>query len=126
MSAPLTNPRRRSFKATLPPLSTSSNPVDSTTCRRLGHHNMQLKKGATFHSPKTPPSEEFDPILNFPTLPRRSPTCPRSLEDVIAAERRMAAFLGNVERNFSGLESDSSFSKPSRDDLPVPKGILAA
>src|SRR5437773_7230984 len=118
MSAPLTNPRRRSFKATLPPLSTFSNPANSATCRRPGHHNMQLKKGATFHSPKTPPSEELDPILNFPTLPRRSPTCPRSLEDVLAAEKRMAAFLGTVERNFSGLESDSSFSKASRDDLP--------
>jgi hypothetical protein len=126
MSGPLTNPRR-SFNANLPPLSTSpSSHIDSSTCRRPGQHNMQLRKGATFHSPTTPPSEEADPILNFPTLPRRSPTSTKYLENVIAAETRMTTFLGNFERNLSGLEINSSFSKASRDDLPVPKGILAA
>ncbi|KAK2748427.1 copper-binding transcription factor [Onygenales sp. PD_40] len=89
---------------------------------------MQLRKGATFHSPTTPPSADTDPILNIPSLPRRSPTCPRLLEDAIAAgEKRMASFLDNFDRTLSGLGSDSlAKSSLSDDDLPVPRGILDA
>ncbi|PGH36495.1 hypothetical protein GX50_00682 [[Emmonsia] crescens] len=103
---------------------------------------MKLRKGATFHSPTTPPSEDSDPILNIHTLLRRSPTCPRSLEDVIAAgEKRMAVFIDKFERNLSGLGGDSSASSSSSplstssslssrsfcdNDSPVPFGILAA
>jgi hypothetical protein len=90
---------------------------------------MSLKKGATFHSPTTPPSEDFDPILSIPSLPRRSPTCPRTLKDIVAAgEKRMAEFLGNVERNLSGLDTIVANSQATlrQEDLPVPRGILQA
>lgn len=91
---------------------------------------MSLRKGATFNSPTTPPSEDFDPIIDIPSLPRRSPTCPsKSLEDVIAAgEKRMAEFIGHFERNLCGIESDSSDSQATLrgEDLPVPRGILDA
>ncbi|PGH09676.1 hypothetical protein AJ79_05642 [Helicocarpus griseus UAMH5409] len=137
MSVPQTHPRRRPLYNKTPPpqlsTSSSSSPPSSDqsdpTCRRsTPHHSVKLRKGATFHSPTTPPSEGADPILNIPSLPRRSPTCPRLLEDAIAAgENRMAVFLDKFDRNLSGLGGDSS--KPSlRDDdpLPVPRGILDA
>ncbi|OJD13261.1 hypothetical protein AJ78_06268 [Emergomyces pasteurianus Ep9510] len=146
MSAPQVHPRRRPLynKSPLPHLSTttpssssypspSSSPSSSPdqspdpTCRRSTPHSMKLRKGATFHSPTTPPSEDSDPILNIHSLLRRSPTCPRSLEDVIAAgEKRMAVFLDKFERNLSGLGGDSSRSSLFDNDSPIPRGMLQA
>jgi hypothetical protein len=90
---------------------------------------MSLRKGATFHSPTTPPSEDFDPILSIPSLPKRSPTCPRTLENVVAAsEKRIAEFLGNFDRNLSGLDTKATDSQATlrQEDFPVPRGILQA
>ncbi|PGG96314.1 hypothetical protein GX51_07878 [Blastomyces parvus] len=142
MSETRVHSRRRPFyNKNLPHLSTisssssSSSPSDQSsdpTCRRsTTPHSMTLRKGATFHSPTTPPSEDCDPILNFRSLLRRSPTCAKSLEDVIAAgERRRAVFLDKFERNLSGLGGDisaPSFDKSScDDDSPVPRGLLEA
>ncbi|EEH39253.2 zinc finger transcription factor ace1 [Paracoccidioides lutzii Pb01] len=152
MSAPRVHPRRRPIynSAPIPRLPTSSSPLSSSSdlsdpaCRHSALHSMQLRKGATFHSPTTPPSPGTDPILNIHSLLRRSPTCPRSLEDVIAAgEKRMAVFIDKFERNLSGLgtcspstassSSSSSSSSPRNrhsilddDDLPVPRAILDA
>ena len=85
-----------------------------------------LKKSATFHSPKSPSSDE-DPVLNIPLLSRRSPTCPRDLENAIAAgEQRIAQLLGSVDRSLSGLESFSSDSQETikEEDAPVPRFML--
>ncbi|OJD22452.1 hypothetical protein ACJ73_06201 [Blastomyces percursus] len=140
MSEPRVHSRRRPFyNNNLPHLSTvsssSSSPSDQSSdpaCRRSTlPYSMTLRKGATFHSPTTPPSEDSDPILSFHSLLRRSPTCARSLEDVIAAgERRRAVFLDKFERNLSGLGSDFSLpplNKSSRDnDSPVTRALLDA
>ncbi|EEH21548.2 hypothetical protein PABG_03764 [Paracoccidioides brasiliensis Pb03] len=155
MSAPRVHPRRRPIynNAPISRLPSSSSPLSSYSdlsdpaCRHSALRSMQLRKGATFHSPTTPPSPGSDPILNIHSLLRRSPTCPRSLEDVIAAgEKRMAVFIDKFERNLSGLgdyspsspspstASSSSSSTSSRnrhrilddDDLPVPRAILDA
>ena len=94
-----------------------------------GKGDQPLRKGATFHSPTTPPSKEYDPVLNIPFLPRRSPTCPKDLENAIAAgDGRLNYILGAVDRSLSGLESFSSDSERTlvTDDLPVPRFVLNA
>lgn len=88
--------------------------------------NLPLKKSATFHSPKSPASDD-DPILNIPLLSRRSPTCPKDLENAVAnGEHRMQRLLGVVDRSLSGLESFSSDSQETlrQEDLPVPRFML--
>ncbi|KAK2758985.1 copper-binding transcription factor [Arachnomyces sp. PD_36] len=126
MSTPHTHPRRKALKGTLPPLSTSPH---SGSEDHPHHHGLSLRKGETFQVSTPPSSENVDPILNIPSLPRRSLTSPKSLEDVIAAgEQRMAGLLSDFERNLSGLGSSAAASKAylRGEDLPVPKSILAA
>jgi len=125
------NPRRRTLKTTLPtkPSYHPSPSTNLTQCRSPVDTNMPLRKAATFHSPKSPPSEELDPIINIPSLPKRSRTCPKTLEDVIAAgEKRMAEFIGSFDRSLSGLESLSTDSQDTLrgEDLPVPRVVLDA
>ncbi len=90
--------------------------------------NLPLRKSATFHSPKSPSSDD-DPILNIPLLSRRSPTCPKDLENAVAnGEHRMQRILGVVDRSLSGLESFSSDSQETlrQEDLPVPRFMLGS
>jgi hypothetical protein len=83
---------------------------------------MSLRKGATFHSPSSPPAEHH---IYIPSLPRRSQT---TLEDVVEAhKRRVALTLGDIDRSLSsvGLDSSSPAKQSFRDEaLPVPQGIL--
>lgn len=122
------NPRR-CYKTRATPILTSYQPTPM-------HHACQedvsptidlpLRKSATFHSPKSPSSDE-DPVLNIPLLSRRSPTCPRDLENAIAAgEQRIAQLLGSVDRSLSGLESFSSDSQETlkQEDAPIPRFML--
>ncbi|GAD97236.1 C2H2 type zinc finger domain protein [Paecilomyces variotii No. 5] len=111
------HPRRRPLKTAVPSLPSSSDSQDPTSpCPP----SMRLRKAETFHSP-TSPSEDRDPVLSIPSLPRRSPTCPRSLEAIAAGEQRMAGILDRFD-----LGSLSTSTKPHDDDLPVPRGILQA
>lgn len=67
--------------------------------------------------------------MNIPLLPRRSPTCPKTLENAVeAGERRIANLLGAVDRSLSGLEGFSTDSQDTlkADDLPVPRFMLDA
>ncbi|KAL2037693.1 hypothetical protein N7G274_009638 [Stereocaulon virgatum] len=127
-SSILPNPRR-CYKTRGAPTFASSQP---TPPHHAGQTNgsaefdRPLKKAATFHSPKSPSSDD-DPILNIPLLSRRSPTCPKDLENAIAAgEQRIAQLLGSVDRSLSGLESFSSDSQVTlkEDDPPVPRFML--
>jgi hypothetical protein len=83
---------------------------------------MSLRKGATFHSPSSPPAEHH---IYIPSLPRRSQT---TLEDVVEAhKRRVALTLGDIDRSLSsvGRDSSSPAKQSFRDEaLPVPQGIL--
>ncbi|KAL2154162.1 hypothetical protein VTH82DRAFT_2838 [Thermothelomyces myriococcoides] len=90
--------------------------------------SISLKKGATFHSPTTPPESPEQPVFTPPSLPRRSNT---SLDDVIDAHRRRVALtLGDIDKTLSGLvKDDSSSASPDRktlrdDTLPLPQGVL--
>ncbi|KAL8993850.1 MAG: hypothetical protein Q9169_006038 [Polycauliona sp. 2 TL-2023] len=129
MTAPQLNPRRRYL--------TKDSPHPTFSLPSLSHHhdvalqqasaNLPLKKSSTFHSPTTPPEQEDDPIVNIPLLPRRSPTCPKSLEDAVAAgEKRIQNLIGAVDRSLSGLETFSNDSQETlrADDLPVPRFLL--
>lgn len=92
-------------------------------------NSLSLRKSATFSSPTSPSSQDDDPIVNIPLLPRRSPTCPRALEDAVAAgEKRAAHLLGVVDRSLSGLETFSTDSQETlrAEDLPVPRFMLDA
>lgn len=87
--------------------------------------NMVLRKGATFHSPTTPPASP-ETTFRPPALPRRSQT---SLDDVSDAYRRRAAMTcGNIDKILSGSRENSAeptSSKPLRDNsLPIPRGVL--
>ncbi|KAI0136508.1 hypothetical protein BJ170DRAFT_572604 [Xylariales sp. AK1849] len=106
----------------------SSNPRRTTQVTRLDSSNglslktnLPLRKGATFHSPTTPPSSP--PSFKVPSLPRRSQT---SLDDVVDANRRRAALtIGNVDSILTGIKSETSPSPDLNDNsLPVPIGFL--
>ena len=121
MTSPQPNPRRRHLY-NLPP-TTSAFPL-ATTCSTA---NQSLRKSSTFSSPTSPSLPEHDPIVSFPLLPRRSPTCPKDLEDAVAVgEDRIVQLLGAVDRSLSGLESFSSDSQETlrADDLPIPRFML--
>lgn len=121
MTTTHTNPRRRYITTAAPTLDSHHPPSP--------YHGYEpnLRKSSTFHCPTPPPSEEHDPILNIPSLPRRSPTCPRALENAVAAgERRIANILGPLEQSLSGLQSQSTDSQDTlqADGLPVPAFML--
>ncbi|GAB1311138.1 Zinc finger transcription factor ace1 [Madurella fahalii] len=87
--------------------------------------NITLKKGATFHSPTTPPSSP-ERVFRPPPLPRRSQT---NLDDVIDSHRRRVALtLGDIDKTLAGLSKDDSSSSVRRalrdDSLPIPRGVL--
>lgn len=107
----------------LPPLNTQND------AQRHYSKSLSLRKSATFHSPTSPSSSDDDPIVNIQFLPRRSPTCSKALEDVVAAgEKRFARLLGVVDRSLSGLEKFSNDSQDTwrAEDLPVPRFMLDA
>ncbi|KAK3310363.1 uncharacterized protein B0T15DRAFT_387304 [Chaetomium strumarium] len=89
--------------------------------------NMVLKKGATFHSPTTPP-ESPERVFRPPPLPRRSQT---NLDDVIDAHRRRVALtLGDIDKTLAGSSKPDSVAVPARkktlrdETLPLPRGVL--
>ena len=121
MTSTHTNPRRRYI--------TSAPPAQGSHYPSSAYHGYEpnLRKSSTFHCPTSPPSEEHDPILSIPSLPRRSPTCPRALENAVAAgERRIANILGAFDQSLSGLQSQSADSQDTllADGLPVPAFML--
>lgn len=87
--------------------------------------NPALHKGATFHSPVTPPSSPPSAsAFKVPSLPRRSQT---NLDDVIDAHVRRAALnIGKLEDSLTATDTEPTAGRRSfRDDsLPVPRGFL--
>ncbi|KAJ5909569.1 Zinc finger C2H2 [Penicillium tannophilum] len=99
------HPRRRPvLNADLPSLVTES--AESS--------KMGLKKGETFHTPTSPPSNDRDPVLNIRSLPRR---CPTSLEAIAASEERMTSILNRLTLDSpedSGEEPSDSTERASK------------
>jgi len=98
-------------------------PVTRSETRTLSlKTNLALKKGATFHSPTTPPSSP-ETTFRPPSLPRRSHT---NLDDVIDSHRRRAALIcGTIDKAMSTLREDSPQPSAFRDEnCPVPRGVL--
>lgn len=130
MTSPQPNPRRRYLTRATPTTSSypSYNNQDYPKLPSIDS-NQPLKKSATFHSPTTPPSQDDDPVVNIPLLPKRSPTCPKALENAVAAgQTRIAHILGVVDRSLSGLETFSSDSQETlrAEGLPIPRFMLDA
>ena len=119
------HPRRRSSNTpmSLPSLSPTSS-YDA-----LSSPTSSLRKSSTFNSPTTPPCSDTDPILNIPSLPRRSPTCPKGLEDAVAAgDRRIAELLGAIDRDIAGVGEPVTDSQATivAEASPVPRFMLNA
>ena len=127
MTSTQANPRR-GYKTGVPP-TTSLLHSPTTHHARLrinADADRGLRKSATFHSPKSPASDD-DPIVNIPLLSRRSPTSHQDLEDAVAAgEQRIAQLLGSVDRSLSGLQNFSTDSQETirPDEHPVPRFLL--
>ncbi|KAI1455689.1 hypothetical protein F4805DRAFT_435208 [Annulohypoxylon moriforme] len=87
--------------------------------------NLTLRKGATFHSPVTPPSSPpAATTFKVPSLPRRSQT---TLDDVVDAHVRRAALnIGKFEVTLSAIKAEPSSPSGSlpEDILPIPRGFL--
>jgi len=79
--------------------------------------NLALRKGATFHSPITPPSSpQSGNCLKLPTLPRRSHT---TLDDVVDAHKRRAALnIGRIEDSLAAPHSRPASSEYLEDESP--------
>ncbi|KAI1107791.1 hypothetical protein F4804DRAFT_347476 [Jackrogersella minutella] len=107
------NPRRTPVTR---PESGSSNGLSLNT-------NLTLRKGATFHSPITPPSSPGT-TFKVPSLPHRSQT---TLDDVVGAHVRRAALnIGKFEVTLSAIKPEPSSPSSSflDDSLPIPRGFL--
>jgi hypothetical protein len=130
MTSPQPNPRRRYLNRATPTTSSFPSYNDQNYPKLASiDSNQPLKKSATFHSPTTPPSQDDDPVVNIPLLPKRSPTCPKALENAVAAgQTRIAHILGAVDRSLSGLETFSSDSQETlrAESLPIPRFMLDA
>ena len=129
MTSAQANPRR-GYKTGVPPTTSllHSPTTHHARLRISPDADHALRKSATFHSPKSPASDD-DPILNIPLLSRRSPTSPRDLEDAVAAgEQRVAQLLGTVDRSLSGLQNFNNSSQETLrpDEHPVPRFMLGA
>ena len=126
MDTPQPNPRRRTSYNTSPPAASyyHMNISSPTTAFNLTH---PLRKSSTFHAP-TSPSGDHDPILNIPSLPRRSLTCSKDLELLATGDGRIAQIIGAVDRSLSGLEEFASDSQETyvAEALPVPSFMLHA
>ncbi|KAI8635196.1 hypothetical protein F5Y19DRAFT_3269 [Xylariaceae sp. FL1651] len=87
--------------------------------------NLALRKGATFHSPVTPPSSPpLASTFKVPSLPRRSQT---NLDDVVDAHVRRAALnIGKFEDSLTATDTESTSTRRvfHDDTLPIPRGFL--
>ena len=126
MDSPHSHPRRRNSYNTRSS-APSHQPICTSDASPATKYTSSLKKSSTFHTP-TSPSAEHDPVLNIPSLPRRSLTSSKDLEALATGDDRIAQILGAVDRSLSGLET---FSSDSQDTLiaeahPVPLFMLHA
>ncbi|KAH8694092.1 hypothetical protein BGW36DRAFT_301062 [Talaromyces proteolyticus] len=97
------HPRRRVLNGGLP-APTHPTPDMDTTSEAATFPSLQ--RGTTYHPLSSPPCQERDPLLNFPSLPRRSPTCPKTLEAVAAGRRRMEEILNQLDLGALSLSDD--------------------
>ena len=128
MASPSPHPRRR-YLYNSDSSDPSPRPLYPLSISASNDSAHSLKKSATFHSPTTPPLSGRDPILNVPSLPRRSPTSSKDLENTIAAgDDRIAQLIGAVDRSFSGLVSFTSDGRETltAEALPVPRFMVKA
>ena len=125
MSTFHSRPRRRPASGDFSKTNEPTLPLGAPEPCQPRHSPTTLRKGATFHSPKSPPSPLDDPILDIRAVPQRSPTCPDTLEDLVAThEQRISALLDSIDRSFSGEESSLVADLVSKDSLPVPRFLL--
>lgn len=88
--------------------------------------NMSIRKGDTFHPNASEGSSDFwDPLASRAgtTLPPRSTTCPKSLEDLLlgAGERRTAELLRKVDRAVKDQSKEALSNVLAEGEvLPVP------
>jgi hypothetical protein len=84
---------------------------------------MSLKKGETFSTPTSAPSSDRDPVLNFRSLPVRSPTSLEAIASILDSltldstdDKSPAA---GDDSNSKSMHSPSTSNEESR-SLPIP------
>jgi hypothetical protein len=92
---------------------------------------MSLRKSGTFNARTGLKSELCSPIENLPFMPRRSPTCPQSLEKLVQQQRfaehddEVAELLKKFDERLKGGGNDADASILSEDQvLAVPRFLL--
>lgn len=122
MSSASVHPRRRPANA---------NSSSMTPSLIESFQNMSIRKGDTFHSPSPANKNQlWDPLESRReslSMPARSTTCPKSLEDLLigAGERRAAELFRRVDEAIatnSKLALGAVLSEP--EVLPVPSFML--
>jgi hypothetical protein len=90
---------------------------------------MSLRKSGTFHSPRSITSDVCD-LDNQHYMPRRSPTSPESLEQLLedSSVRRVQNLLDDFDKRVAGHKSSSTGSSILSDPevLPVPGLFLTS
>ncbi|KAG8626787.1 hypothetical protein KVT40_005732 [Elsinoe batatas] len=115
MAVPHNLPRRRPASPSIDTLTDSMKTVS-------------IAKGSTFQVPPKQDTEVLDPFLrglSIPSLPCRSATCPKSLEDLLigAGERRAVELLKRVDEAIAkNAELSNILSEP--EVLPVPRFMV--
>jgi hypothetical protein len=94
-----------------------SPPYSPDTSQCAGR-KMSLSKGATFHVPSSPPTEE-SPVLSIRHLARRSPTCSQAslVSLLFEKEDGAARSIQDFERTFSGARGRKRAHRRGTDEF---------
>jgi hypothetical protein len=87
---------------------------------------MSLSKGATFHVPSSPPTED-SPVLSIPHLARRSPTCSQAslISLLLEKEDGAARSIQDFEHTFSGARGKQRRQRRGIDELDGRRGAYS-
>ena len=87
---------------------------------------LSISKGATFQSPKCPPSSSNDPILDISSIPRRTLTSPEGLAEALAyADERITSVLTSIDKSLEGVKGTGPTGLDDKDAFPVPRFLIA-
>jgi hypothetical protein len=117
--SPLAHRRSRAKANVYYPPSPPYSPDTSTWAART----MPLSKGATFHVPSSPPTED-SPVLSILHLTRRSPTCSQASLTSLVSEKEdgAARSIQDFEHTFSGARGKQRRHRRGIDNLDGRRG----
>lgn len=112
-------PRRRAARGSEDATTQNLPSLDTTK-------DISVRKGSTFHQPKSPSSPATDPIISIKGLPPRSLTSPTALEELLSeSDKRVNDIISTFDRSLSGLGANTKTELEHQDRLPVPASLAA-